>query len=91
MSDALLLPERLDAVTAPALVSQLLTNSSGAIRLDARRTSHVDMFGAQVLLSARCTAQARNSAFCILHVQDCVQDQLTSIGLAHLTQPEEDT
>ena len=92
MVDSIPLPPRLDAVTAPELISQLLDRSSdGDVLLDASRTSYVGALGAQVLLSAQRMAQANDASFDILGMQDGVNEQLLSMGLAELTQPEEDT
>lgn len=92
MADPIPLPQRLDAASAPHLLSQLLAHpASSDVLLDAQDTTHIGALGAQVLLSAQRRAAENNTSFCVLHVQDTVHDQLCAMGLWDLTQQEEDT
>lgn len=92
MVDVVSLPPSLDVATVSEIVPLLLEQAQGGdIRIDAQSTDHIDAFGAQVLLSAHLTARASNSRFTILHLQEDARDQLIFMGLADLTQTEDDT
>ncbi|WP_189370823.1 STAS domain-containing protein [Tateyamaria omphalii] len=92
MGDSILLPPRLNAAAASMLHAQLLAHTIGRdVVLDAQDTSHIGVFGAQVLLSARHVASETKASFSILNMRQAVQDQLSAMGLSHLAHQEEET
>lgn len=86
------LPRRLDAAAASALAAELLDKSRlGDLHIDASATTHIGALGAQVLLSAHRSMQDMNKDFRISHMQVRARAHLSSMGLAELIPPEEDT
>ncbi|WP_299041799.1 STAS domain-containing protein [uncultured Tateyamaria sp.] len=91
MLDAIPLPARLDAATAPKLAAVLCNHvDSRDLDLDARHTTHVGAMGVQVLLSAQHTAHAKGRRFRLLNLQERARDHIRLMGLSELMMLEDE-
>lgn len=86
MSDAIVLPERLDLSSVPELAATLLARPANErLSVDASGVTHFGALGLQVLMSAAIRSNAAGGAISLHSVSDRVLGQMTAMG----TSPEQ--
>jgi chemotaxis protein CheX len=82
MTDAILLPARLDGDGVRALTPLLLSGiKTGHITLDASAVTHMGALGVQAILAAARDLRATGGQISILSLTDRAADQLALMGL----------
>ena len=80
MTDALVLPPRLDLPAAAPLAQALKERLGSDIAVDASQVTHLGALALQVLLSAAATARRRGHALRITTISDRAAEQLSAMG-----------
>ncbi|MWB77437.1 STAS domain-containing protein [Pseudooceanicola sp. 216_PA32_1] len=80
MSDALLLPPRLDLPAAAPLAQAFRERLGADIAVDASQVTHLGALCLQVLLSAAITARRRGHALRLIAISDRAAQQLAQMG-----------
>ncbi|MEO0936537.1 MAG: STAS domain-containing protein [Pseudomonadota bacterium] len=81
MSDAIVLPERLDLSSVPALAATLRARPADEkLSVDASAVTHFGALGLQVLMSAAIRNNAAGGAISLHRVPDRVLGQMTAMG-----------
>ncbi|MEX0370038.1 MAG: STAS domain-containing protein [Tateyamaria sp.] len=89
MADPIALPRRVDSASVPVLAAQLREASAqDSINVDARETMYLGALGAQVLVSAARTMQAKGGTLSITGLTDRAASQLAIMGVEELTNSE---
>lgn len=83
------LPERLDLSTVTDVCADLRLIDGPDIHLDARNLRHLGALGAELLLSAQASAQARGGRLILSSRSEAVDLALTDLGLADIFASED--
>lgn len=83
MSDAIVLPPRLDAAALKWLLDDLVTASrNGDVRLDAGGVTHMGALGAQMILATARSARTNGGTLQFVQISARGRDQLAAMGLS---------